>query len=156
MAAPFDSSGKQCGYSPGYEAYPYGYYNSKNTSQFACINQCPEAGLTNSSFQCILNGTVFPCSNYGNYSTIEFVGLCYPTSTLIAETIDFGLSFFDESIADLKTTWPISLMTIFMALILSLLLLFFIRACGGCLVVTVIVLYFATIVAFGVVCIMSS
>lgn len=56
----------------------------------------------------------------------------------------------------MKATWPISLSIIFLTLILSLLLLFFIRACGGCLVISVIALYFVAIVSFGVVCLMSS
>lgn len=95
LAAPFDSAGLQCGYSPGYENYPYGYFNSFNVKQFACINQCPESGLNGTDFQCIYNNTVFPCSNYGNYSTIRFVGICYPSSDTIAQGISLGLSFYD-------------------------------------------------------------
>jgi hypothetical protein len=38
LASPFDSSGQQCGYSSGYEKFPYGYFNINNLSQFACIN----------------------------------------------------------------------------------------------------------------------
>lgn len=39
-----------------------------------------------------------------------------------------------------------------MAFLFSILLLFFVRACGGCLVVTVIILYFGVLIAFAVVC----
>ena len=80
------------------------------------------------------------------------MGICYPVSTEIADTIDLGLGFFDEAIADLQHTWPISLSVLFMTFLLSVGLMFFIRACGGCLVISVIVLYFVLIIAFGVVC----
>jgi predicted RND superfamily exporter protein len=53
--------------------------------------------------------------------------------------------------SDLQTTWPIALSVLFMALIISILFLFFIQAFGGCLVWTVIVLYFGVIISFGVV-----
>jgi hypothetical protein len=43
-----------------------------------------------------------------------------------------------------------------MTLILSLILLFFIRACGGCLVISTIILYFGAIIAFGVVCLLGA
>ena len=70
----------------------------------------------------------------------------------MAEIIEIGIGFFDESMADVSHTWPISLSVIFMALICSLVLLFFIRLCGGCLVITVIVLYFGVLITFGIVC----
>jgi hypothetical protein len=43
-----------------------------------------------------------------------------------------------------------------MALIVSIIFLFFIRACGGCLIWTVIVLYFAVIISFGVVAFLAA
>lgn len=43
-----------------------------------------------------------------------------------------------------------------MTLILSIILLFFIRACGGCLVISVIVLYFAAIISFAVVFLLTA
>ena len=41
LAAPFDSSGQQCGYAEGYSGYDYAYYDVSNTDIFCCINQCP-------------------------------------------------------------------------------------------------------------------
>lgn len=152
LAAPFDSSGLQCGYSHGYEKYPYGFYNINNFSQFACISSCPETASQVVSLACINGNVTFNCADYGSYATIRVVGLCYPTNETISEKINVGIGFFDESIADLKSTWPISLSMFFMTLIMSMILLFAVRACGGCIVVTVIFLYFAVLVAFGVVC----
>lgn len=104
----------------------------------------------------MFNNTEMKCSNFGNYSTVRFVGVCYPLNETFAETIDLGLNFYDEAIADLQHTWPISLATIFTTFFLSIVLMFFIRACGGCLVISVIILYFALIIAFGVVAISAS
>eukprot|EP00919_Chromeraceae_sp_WS-2016_P036289 GHVR01086152.1.p2 GENE.GHVR01086152.1~~GHVR01086152.1.p2 ORF type:complete len:130 (-),score=5.97 GHVR01086152.1:2333-2722(-) len=56
LAAPFDSTGQQCGYSSGYKDFPYSYFNSNNISQFVCINECPETGLTTSS-KCMFNNS---------------------------------------------------------------------------------------------------
>lgn len=92
------------------------------------------------------------CLNFGNYSTLQLVSVCYPTNSTIAEAIDLGVGFFYESVSDLEHTWPVSLTVLFAGLILSLALMFLIRCCGGCLVITVIILYFAAIITFGVVC----
>jgi hypothetical protein len=43
-----------------------------------------------------------------------------------------------------------------MTLFVSIIFLFFIRACGGCLVWTVILLYFGVIISFGVVAFLAS
>ena len=96
------------------------------------------------------------CSNFGSYPTVKFVGVCYPVNQEIADNIDLGLSFLDESIADLQRTWPISLSVIFMTFIVSILMMFFVRACGGCMVISVIILYFILIISFGVVCLEAS
>jgi hypothetical protein len=67
-----------------------------------------------------------------------------------------GLSFLDESISDLKSTWPISLALVFISFVVSLILLLLIRWCGGCLVISVIVGYFAVIITFAVLCLLSA
>lgn len=69
---------------------------------------------------------------------------------------DLGLGFFEKGMSDLQTTWPIALSVLFMALVVSIVFLFFIRACGGCLVWTVILLYFAVIISFGVVAFLAA
>ena len=84
------------------------------------------------------------------------MSICYPVSDEIASNIQLGIGFLDKAIADLQHTWPISLTVIFATFILSIALMFFIRACGGCLVVSVIILYFGLIIAFGVVCLETS
>lgn len=155
LAAPFDSYGYQCGYAEGYQNFPLAYFNANNLSQFACINHCPQTFL-NTSNLCIKNNQTFPCTQFGNYSTVRFVGVCYPINDTISQAIDLGLNFYDESISDLKTTWPISLSIIFLTLILSIILLFCIQVCGGFLVISVIVLYFIAIIAFGIVFLLTA
>lgn len=156
LAAPFDSSGKQCGYSPGYQSYDYAYFNATNPKIFCCINSCPnESGLSSTS-QCMLNSQSVPCTAFGNYSTTQVVGICYPTDSVIAQGISIGMDFLTESIADLQHTWQISLSVVFITLILSVILMFFIRACGGCMVVTVIILYFGALITLGVILLEAS
>ena len=105
----------------------------------------------------MFNNTQDDCEKkFGSYKTFKFVSICYPVSDEIAENIQLGIGFFDKSIADLQHTWPISLAIIFATFLLSIMLMFFIRACGGCLVVSVIILYFGLIIAFGVVCLETS
>lgn len=69
---------------------------------------------------------------------------------------DLGLGFFEKAISDLHNTWPIALSVLFMALIVSIVFLLFLRACGGCIVWTVILLYFMLIISFGVVAFLTA
>ena len=92
------------------------------------------------------------CSKFGSYETIKVVGLCLPVSESIQENIDLGLSFFEESLSDVKNTWQISLTVLFLSLVTSLLVMFFIKVCGSCLVFSIIVLYFIILITFGVLC----
>lgn len=57
---------------------------------------------------------------------------------------------------DLSITWPIVLMTIFSALVVSLILMCLLRTCGGCLIIAVIVLYFGLLISFGVICLATA
>ena len=100
----------------------------------------------------MFNNSEIDCKKFGSYATFKLVTICYPVSDEIASNIELGIGFMDKAIADLQHTWPISLAIIFATFILSILLMFFIRACGGCLVISVIILYFGLIIAFGVVC----
>lgn len=56
----------------------------------------------------------------------------------------------------MNKTWPIALAVLFMTLIVSIMFLFFVRACGGCLVWTVIFMYFTVIITFGIVAFLTA
>ena len=66
------------------------------------------------------------------------------------------MDFFTQSISDLEHTWPISLSIIFISLIISVLVMLFIRTCGGCIVISVIVLYFSALTALGIILMLAS
>jgi hypothetical protein len=155
LAAPFDSTGFQCGYAEGYQNYPYGFYMPTNHSKFVCVSDCPTKN--NTQVNCIWNNTVFPgCKGIGVSPTIKIVSFCFPESETINQFADLGLGFFERGMNDLRISWPITLAVLFMSLLVSILFLFFIRACGGCLVWTVIMLYFAVIITFGVVAFLTA
>ena len=52
----------------------------------------------------------------------------------------------------MKNTWQISLTVLFLSLIVSLIVMFFIKTCGSCLVFSIIVVYFIILITFGVLC----
>lgn len=54
------------------------------------------------------------------------------------------------------SSWQISLISLFSALLLSIILLLFIRACGQCIVITIILLYLAILIGLGVACMKAS
>jgi hypothetical protein len=56
----------------------------------------------------------------------------------------------------MNKSWPILLSTLFLTLIVSIVFLFFIRTCGGCIIFTVIFLYFAVLIGFGVVAFLAA
>lgn len=56
----------------------------------------------------------------------------------------------------MNKSWPILLMVLFMTLIVSIIFLFFIRKCAGFIIFTVILLYFAVIIGFGIVTFLAS
>jgi hypothetical protein len=125
-------------------------------AEFACINDCPAIGGPTTANLCRNYNQTFDCILYGNYSTQQVVSVCYPTNTTISQYIDLGIGFFEESISDLKTTWPISLAVIFMTLITSIVLLLFIRLCAGCMVFGTILTYFVLMIGFGVLTFLSA
>ncbi len=57
---------------------------------------------------------------------------------------------------DLKATWKISIISVFAALMLSVVLLAFIRTCGSCIVIIVIFVYLLALVGLGFGCFVVS
>jgi hypothetical protein len=120
-----------------------------------CVSGCPTS--SSSSVDCMWNNTLYPgCQGIGLIPTVKIVTFCFPESETIAEYGNLGLGFFEKAMSDLHQTWPIAIGVLFMALIVSIMFLFFVRACGGCLVWTVIILYFLLIISFGVVAFLAS
>ena len=58
--------------------------------------------------------------------------------------------------SDIKSSWKISLISLFAALVLSIILLVFIRTCGKCIVISILVLYLGVLIGLGAVCMKAS
>jgi len=68
LAYPFDSNKQQCGYSPGYEGYPYIFITEYDASLiFVCVKDCPSSDT--SVIDCKIGGKVQDCSNLTPYTT---------------------------------------------------------------------------------------
>lgn len=104
----------------------------------------------------MLGGQVYSNSRFEAYQTIQMVSLCFPVSQQINQYISTGLSYYDMMANDLKATWKISLISVFAALMLSVVLLAFIRTCGSCIVIIVIFLYLLALVGLGFGCLVVS
>lgn len=152
LAAPFDSTGYQCGYSPGYEGYPYVFFDRLNSSRFCCIDSCPKVNNFSSS-NCRFNNTSWSCALFGIYNTTRLIDICYPTnSSDFSQSLNLTLGAFEQGMSDVQLTWPVELSVLFMALILSVFFMYFIKWCGGCLIWTLIFLFFGLTAGFGGLC----
>lgn len=152
LAAPFDSTGYQCGYSPGYEQFQFVLFDKFNSSQFCCIDSCPKISNFSSS-NCRYNNQSMPCSNFGSYNTSRLIDICYPTnSSDFTQVVNLTMGSLEQGISDMQLAWPIELSVLFMALILSVLFMYLIKWCGGCLVWTLIISFFGLTAAFGGLC----
>jgi hypothetical protein len=100
----------------------------------------------------MLGGISYSNSRFQAYQTIQIVSLCFPVSESISQYITTGLNYFDKVINDLKVTWKISIISLFSALMLSIVLLAFIRTCGSCIVFVIVLLYIGGLVGLGVGC----
>lgn len=143
----------QCGYGL-YSDYPYAYYSSLNYSQFGCIKECPSS--SSDTFYTMMGGKSYGNSKFPAYKTIQIVSLCYPISQEINQYITTGLTFYDQFVSDLMSSWKISIISLFTALLLSIILLLFIRAFGQCIVVSIILLYLAILIGLGIACMKAS
>lgn len=104
----------------------------------------------------MLGGELYNNSRFPAYQTLQIVSICFPVSDEISQYITIGLGYFDKAINDLRATWKISLIGIVSALVLSIVLLAFIRACGSCIVLLIILIYLAGLVGLGVGCMVVS
>lgn len=84
------------------------------------------------------------------------MSICFPVSEEISQYITTGLGYFDKAINDLKATWKVLVIGIVAALVLSIVLLAFIRTCGSFIVLLIILVYLAGLVGLGVGCMVVS
>lgn len=104
----------------------------------------------------MLGGKLYNNTKFPAYQTIQIVSLCYPIAESINQYIVTGLTFYDQFVSDIKASWKISLISLFAALLFSLILLLFIRACGRCIVISILILYLASLIGLGVACMKAS
>jgi solute carrier family 44 protein 1 (choline transporter-like protein) len=152
LAAPFDSTGYQCGYSPGYENFPYALFNQSNSSQFCCVDFCPKINNFSTS-NCRYDNQSIACPLFGLYNTSRLIDICYPTnSSEFTQAINLSMGEFEQGMSDIRLTWPIELAVLFIALIISVFFMYLIKWCGACLIWTLIFLFFALTACFGGLC----
>jgi hypothetical protein len=149
LVEPFNSYGYQCGVSP-LKQYPYLYAPSPQTPFYVCANGCPRAGETDPPI-CRGNSTpAVSCDALGTlYNSTLFVRTCVPSRSGAALISD-SIPLFQRFTSDLIGSWPLILVTAGWSLILSVVLLCFLRKCGGCIIWASIALYFLSLVGFGV------
>jgi hypothetical protein len=104
----------------------------------------------------MFGGKLYDNSRFPAYQTIQIVSICFPVSSEISQYITTGLSYFDRVVNDIRATWKVSLIGIFTTLVLSIILLAFIKSCGTCIVVLIILIYLGGLIGLGVACMVVS
>lgn len=104
----------------------------------------------------MLGGQLYDNSRFPAYQTIQIVSICFPVSEEISQYITTGLSYFDRVVNDIRATWKVSLIGIVTTLVLSVILLAFIKTCGSCIVLLIILIYLAGLIGLGVGCMVVS
>lgn len=158
---PYDSSGKPCG-KDGKEDYKYLYLTTVNpkewTKKNACVKNCPES--SESSVECSTNGQITDCGQLPSEKTYAFGGrFCIRTETM-ASTAEAGASvaasqngwsgkfanFKNEAYGDVLDAWKIFLVSIVVAILISLLYLKLLELCARVIIIAMVI---AMIVAVG-------
>ena len=100
----------------------------------------------------MLGGKTYSNDRFPSYKTVHIVSLCLPVAEEISKYIHTGLTYYDQAISDIKATWKVSLLALFAALLISVLVLFVIRTFGGCIVLSILLLYFVALIGLGAAC----
>lgn len=160
LAYPFDKAGNQCGFTPGYENYPYIYIGQFNFEPyFVCVSSCPTTNHT--TLDCKLDPglAITSCSDIGknipNYQSTQIVTYCLPTDQAIAigqqlVTDILSVGVLQAYFSDLYVSWPLILSMIGVSLIVSLFYSVLIRYFAGCMVWTMILLLLTLLLVLGV------
>jgi uncharacterized membrane protein YagU involved in acid resistance len=138
LVYPFDSSRNQCGFSPGYQDYPYIFIGEYNLSiTYVCTKQCPLNDT--SSIDCKINGVVTDCSLLKSYATQTIVTYCLPLNEtqiivdqIVSEVLSVGV--LQKYFADLYVSWKLILAMVGVSLVVSILYSLLIRAFAGVMV----------------------
>lgn len=89
------------------------------------------------------------CSLFGVYDTTREIDICYPSNSSIVEIAEISLGIVEIMVSDIDLVWPIEAAIVGIALILSIIMLLVVRWIGGCLIWTVLALYFIGLTVFG-------
>lgn len=144
LVYPFDSTNNQCGYSPGYQDYPYIFIAEYNLNiTYVCTKQCPVNDT--SSIDCKTNGVVTDCNLLQSYATQTIVTYCLPLNEtqiivdkIVSEVLSVGV--LQKYFSDLYVSWKLILAMVGVSLVVSILYSFLIRNFAGCMVWTMIFL----------------
>lgn len=158
MASPFDPDGRQCGYGEAAN-YPYLYYTQPDydSTQYVCLAECPPTN--NNRLDCLTNRKVPDCNiDVKIYDSYAFVSVCIPTDTSQATKIESFLNEkeIEKGFKDIKTSWTVILLSVFLSLIVSFFFLCFMKFCGGVMIWGIILLILLTLFLLGFECIYDS
>lgn len=127
IMTPYDSTGAYCGRSPGYENYPYLWYQNLDTTFFfaysVCVSACPTANNAEADCKLSPNSMVTSCEPEPQpYDSELFLDRwCVPVlSSLPANVTDnyndiigsFGLNDIEMYARDIRLSWKIYLICI--------------------------------------------
>lgn len=167
IMAPYDSTGAYCGKSPGYEAYPYLWFqNLDSTIWFAyttCVSACPTANNTQADCKLSDNSIVTSCtpepSPYD--SKLIFDRWCLPIyDSLDASVQDnynniigsFGIDDLQSYAMDIREGWKVYLISMLSIFVLIFFWNLMLRLFAEILAWISIFIVGAGIVALGFVC----
>lgn len=162
---PYDSSGSACGRDKLTD-YKYLYLTTVNpkewTKKNACVKECPAS--SESKVECSTNGQITDCGLLPADKTYNFAKrFCIPTGMILknantaattadatsASKFSFGdrfKTFQKEAYGDVVDSWKIFLVSILVAIIISILYLFLLEKCA---IVIILGMIIAMIAALG-------
>lgn len=172
LLTPFDEKGNGCGYSQGFESFPYlffyafspTYINSlaNNFTGFTadtilkkgfCVDSCPVPSdttanktLTELGIRCAsFNASTDNCSSYQGYnSTVWVQSFCVPDLAFVRSIAGAATSSasavyttlqksdtLERWMKDVKLTWWVILISLFVAVAIALVYMYFLKCCAG-------------------------
>ena len=136
LLSPIDSDGNFCGYTANYEDHKYLYFSDLTSKtalykHYFCVKKCPEKGDTTVVCRTTTNNPT--CTIPGAYKNSPYLGqYCLPDKdgvdgSVYEEMYDsLGLGLVIEYISDVIRSWPIVIMGVVAAFIISCIYLYLI------------------------------
>lgn len=127
IMAPYDSTGNFCGRSPGYENYPYLWYQNLDSTVWiaysVCVSECPTMANTEADCKLSENSLVTSCVPQPEpYDSKLFLDRwCFPQYSTLPPSIQsnynniigsFGLDDVEMYARDIRLSWKVYLMGI--------------------------------------------